>query len=188
VPRPRNAGFDQRILRAASEVLDEVGYDAFSMTEVARRAGVGRPALYRRFADRGELVLSLLVSSSLPPVDAVAGSAVDALATALRQLADSLADVPRAAIGAQLGMAIADEDVSRRVVAQSIGPATDRMMEIWRRGVESGELRADLDGEVALTTVSASIIQPLLILHWPVDGPWIDQVIEQFFEGARARG
>jgi AcrR family transcriptional regulator len=48
----------QRILAAAAEVFTERGLDV-SLDEVARRAGVGVGTVYRRFADKEELVATL---------------------------------------------------------------------------------------------------------------------------------
>jgi AcrR family transcriptional regulator len=48
----------QRILTAAAEVFTERGLDA-SLDEVARHAGVGVGTVYRRFADKDELVETL---------------------------------------------------------------------------------------------------------------------------------
>lgn len=54
--RPRDEAIDERVLVAALELLAEEGYAATTMTAVARRAGVGTPALYRRWSSRTELV------------------------------------------------------------------------------------------------------------------------------------
>jgi AcrR family transcriptional regulator len=54
--RPRDEAIDERGLAAALELLAEEGYAATTMTAVARRAGVGTPALYRRWSSRTELV------------------------------------------------------------------------------------------------------------------------------------
>jgi AcrR family transcriptional regulator len=48
----------QRILAAAAEVFTEHGLEV-SLDEVARRAGVGVGTIYRRFADKDELVETL---------------------------------------------------------------------------------------------------------------------------------
>jgi AcrR family transcriptional regulator len=50
----------QRILAAAAEVFTERGLDV-SLDEVARRAGVGIGTVYRRFADKEDLVDTLFV-------------------------------------------------------------------------------------------------------------------------------
>lgn len=54
--RPRDEGIDERVLAAALGLLAEEGYAATTMTAVARRAGVGTAALYRRWSSRTELV------------------------------------------------------------------------------------------------------------------------------------
>lgn len=54
--RPRDEAIDERIRTATLELLAEQGYAATTMTAVARRAGVGTAALYRRWPSRTELV------------------------------------------------------------------------------------------------------------------------------------
>ncbi|HEY6795354.1 MAG TPA: TetR/AcrR family transcriptional regulator [Kineosporiaceae bacterium] len=49
----------ERMLDACAEVLDEVGYDALTTREVARRAAVPIGTLYQFFADRQALCRSL---------------------------------------------------------------------------------------------------------------------------------
>jgi len=54
--RPRDEAIDERIRAATLDLLAEQGYAATTMTAVARRAGVGTAALYRRWPSRAELV------------------------------------------------------------------------------------------------------------------------------------
>jgi AcrR family transcriptional regulator len=61
--RPRDAAVDEAILRAGWAVLAEAGYVGLTFEAVAERAGCSRPALYRRFAGRRELVLALIETS-----------------------------------------------------------------------------------------------------------------------------
>src|SRR4051794_33679299 len=50
-----------RVLSAADAVLAEDGYDAFTTSAVAARAGVPPSSLYRWFADKDELATALLM-------------------------------------------------------------------------------------------------------------------------------
>jgi AcrR family transcriptional regulator len=50
----------EQLLDAALELIVEAGYGGVSMEAVARRAGVTKPVVYGLFADRGELLRSLL--------------------------------------------------------------------------------------------------------------------------------
>ena len=54
--RPRDPHADDAILAAARELLVEVGFERMTVTDVAARAGVGRPTVYRRYASKEELV------------------------------------------------------------------------------------------------------------------------------------
>ncbi len=50
-----------RILEAACDVLSEIGFRKTSMEEVARRAGVSRITLYRRFTDKQSLLHEVIL-------------------------------------------------------------------------------------------------------------------------------
>jgi AcrR family transcriptional regulator len=54
--RPRGPQTDERILEAARALLVEEGYDRLSYELVARRAGVTRPTIYRRWPTKIHLV------------------------------------------------------------------------------------------------------------------------------------
>lgn len=58
-PAPDDA--DARILAAAAEVIGAYGFRKTSMEDVARRAGVSRVTLYRRFADKDALVNAVVL-------------------------------------------------------------------------------------------------------------------------------
>jgi AcrR family transcriptional regulator len=58
--RPRNVAVDAAVLRAGWEVLAAAGYTGLTFEAVAEHAGCSRPALYRRFANKRDLVLELI--------------------------------------------------------------------------------------------------------------------------------
>ncbi|MEU4314091.1 TetR/AcrR family transcriptional regulator [Nocardia sp. NPDC024068] len=61
LPDPGPAPVDQTILDAARECVAEFGVRRTTLTEVARRAGVSRPTVYRRWPDSRALIGELLV-------------------------------------------------------------------------------------------------------------------------------
>jgi AcrR family transcriptional regulator len=54
--RPRDRRLDAAVLAATRRLLAEVGYRDLSIEAVARRSGVHRPAIYRRWPTKAELV------------------------------------------------------------------------------------------------------------------------------------
>src|SRR3954465_2590108 len=56
--RPLDRAKDQAITAAVVEVLARLGFSGFTMDEVALAAGVGKAAIYRRWAGKTELLAS----------------------------------------------------------------------------------------------------------------------------------
>jgi AcrR family transcriptional regulator len=54
--RPRDPAKDVAVLHATRELLVEVGYQGTTVVAIARRAGVGAPTIYRRWATKEALV------------------------------------------------------------------------------------------------------------------------------------
>ena len=60
-PAPESSGTDQRILDGALEEVAAAGTGAATMTGVARRAGVGRVTVFRRFGSKEALMERLVL-------------------------------------------------------------------------------------------------------------------------------
>src|SRR5689334_8191804 len=54
--RPRNPLIDEAVLRAAAELVVEVGYADLTIAAIAERAGTSKPAIYRRWPSKAHLV------------------------------------------------------------------------------------------------------------------------------------
>lgn len=64
--RPRDPHLDEALLQAAHEVFLERGYQHASLAEVARKAGVGTPAIYRRWPTKAALAIDIVERESGP--------------------------------------------------------------------------------------------------------------------------
>lgn len=60
IGRPRKAGYDERIQRAAVHVFAERGWLGFTFDRVAHEAGVGKPSVYRRWDSPQNLLFAAL--------------------------------------------------------------------------------------------------------------------------------
>ncbi|HWN00475.1 MAG TPA: TetR/AcrR family transcriptional regulator [Streptosporangiaceae bacterium] len=67
--RPADPGIERRVLAAALTVYGEVGWAGFTLDRVARRAPVGKAALYRRWPTKEDLLLAALEHLAEPPGD-----------------------------------------------------------------------------------------------------------------------
>ncbi len=65
--RPADPDIERRVLAAALSVYGEVGWAGFTLDRVARRAPVGKAALYRRWPSKEDLLLAALEHLAEPP-------------------------------------------------------------------------------------------------------------------------
>lgn len=69
--RPQSQALGQAILDSALDAIVEVGVEALSIADVARRAQTTPPAIYRRFASKAELLLAALEHDLMTVPEAV---------------------------------------------------------------------------------------------------------------------
>jgi AcrR family transcriptional regulator len=79
--RPRREGADEDILRATRDLLDEDGYAAFNVDNVAERTGIAKTTIYRRWPTRGALVVAAIDTAPVAvDADAIVEEAASRLA------------------------------------------------------------------------------------------------------------
>lgn len=162
--RPRSERADRAIVDATLELLAEHGFDGLTVEAVAARAGVGKATIYRRFSCRDALVADALSSlnDDLPPVPR-ASTARDTLVALLEQMRRrSHGSVSGRIMARVVGQAASNPELVRTFYERVVRHRRDRMLAVLSAGVESGELRDDVDLELAATL----LVGPLLYSIW----------------------
>lgn len=67
--RPRDASVDVRVLRETFDLLAEKGFRGLRIDEVARRAGVPKSTIYRRWSSLVELAVDAVDAALGPRMD-----------------------------------------------------------------------------------------------------------------------
>lgn len=187
MPRPRDPDIEHRAVAAAHALLAEGGPSAVTMEAVAARAGVSKPALYRRWDNRAHLLFDLTTQASVPSPMPDLGSFRDDMLAAARILATSMASADRDALSAQFAAMIADRAFARRVSDEMIDRDMQVVLSIWDRAVERGEIAADLDGARVLEDVVGAFLYRIVILHRPVDDDMIVGTVDRLVRAVTAR-
>ncbi len=185
--RPRDPEVTDAIIGATLRLLAEEGFPRMTMESVAKAAGVGKPAVYRRFRDKAELVAAAF-ATGLPVVDPPdLGDTRAELDILFEQL---VPPDPERWVGF-LGGLFAEHrrhpevvEAYRRGVLLPRRAAARRAVE---RGQARGDLRSDLDPEVLLDFVVGPGIARVLAGE-PIDEPWRRLGIALWWELASARG
>ncbi len=189
--RPRDPQTDRAILGATIELLAEVGYLQVSVAEVARRAGVSKPTVYRRWAKKSQLVVEALVTQMLPGTEAPSGSAADELLALTEQLISTLTRTPlgRVLPGLVAEMA-ADAELAHSYRDLVIEPNRARWRAAVQRGIERGELASDTDVELVLNALAGPLYFSLLITGDPIDDNYaraaVDLILARYGTAAAA--
>jgi AcrR family transcriptional regulator len=164
--RPRSARADEAIIESILEMLAE-GHtvDTLSMDAVAARAGVGKATIYRRWPNKEALVVDA-VASMKGPVPAIGGESVrEDLVTLLGRVGKNNETSHGGRIMSCLMPELHRSPSLQRCYQAVIEPRRAVMREVLARGVRTGELRADLDVELALTLLTGPILAQT-VLGW----------------------
>jgi AcrR family transcriptional regulator len=146
--RPLDPELSRAILDATIEVLAEDGYGQLTLGAVAQRAGVHRPAIYRRWPTKVDLVAAAVTSIVRTIPDPATGTVRDDLIEFLQRIARLLQRDRRVRFGFLLMAELAvDPDVVALVNARMVRPWRALVREIVERGEGRGQLRPGVDPE-----------------------------------------
>jgi AcrR family transcriptional regulator len=166
--RPRDPEADAAILRAALELFAERGVDGTSIEQIAKRAGVARLTVYRRWSSKEELLAQAIVYGRNAPeltdeeYDTLPYSEV--MARMVGSMADSIADRRLAPLLAQLmGSTFSHPELFDAFWAASGAKRREGGVRLIRRAVREGLLPADADPEVIVDIIIGALFYRLLV-------------------------
>jgi AcrR family transcriptional regulator len=185
--RPRDPRIDAAILRAAADLLVEIGYSNLTMAAVAGRAGTTKTALYRRWSSKAELVHEAAFPAAptaieTPPGDIAAD--IRAMLAAARDVFTS--PVVRAALPGLIADMAADAELNARVMERFI----DLFAAVQTRladAVERGQVHPDVNPDRLLEVIGgATMLRLLLQPDEPLGDDWVDQTTAILVHGVMA--
>ncbi len=134
---PQERGTDDAILDAAAELIVQLGVGRAQLAEIARRAGVSRPTVYRRWPDVRAVIGALLTREIAATRDAVRLTGTDraAFVDGVVEVAVRLRDHP--VLGALLRST--DSDTLFEYVVDRLGTSQRGLLEALRAGIVQGQ-------------------------------------------------
>ena len=166
--RPRDPEADAAILRAALELFAERGLDGTSIEQIAKRAGVARLTVYRRWSSKEELLAQAIVYGRNAPeltdeeYDTLPYPEV--LARMVGSMAESIADRRLAPLLAQLiGSTFSHPELFDAFWAASGAKRREGGVRLVRRAIREGLLPADSDPEIVVDIIIGSLFYRMLV-------------------------
>jgi len=183
--RPLDPDVTKAILEAVLRLIAKDGFARMSMEAVAREAAVGKPAVYRRFSDKAELVAAAF-ASVLRPVEPPDRGDTKA---EIRELFEAIIPPDPEGFVGFVGGLFAEHRRHPEMVeafrAAVLLPRREAALRVIRRGQQRGDLRTDLDENMLLDLVAGPGIARTFAGH-PIDEDWRNRMIELWWSVATA--
>lgn len=176
------------IRRAVMQELAAVGYGRLSIEAVARRAGVGKTAIYRRWNSKLELVLEIVsrvAGQSLPLPDT--GSLRGDLEVLLRIVARALGHP----LASQIIPDLLAEAARNPRIAQTLAQALrtnqrDIGILVLGRAVDRGEIPAGADPDEAVDLIVGPLYWRLAVARTPLPEAYLPRMAAAIAAGLGA--
>jgi AcrR family transcriptional regulator len=183
--RPRDGRADRAILSTTLELIAERGVHAFRTEDVAARAGVGKGSIYRRYRSKDALVTAAVAALvreeiRLPDTGSTRGDLLALMREAVELYSSPL---PARLMPNLIGAMAEHPELARAVRGGFIAGRRSALSEVLRRGVERGDLRPDLDLELALDVLGGPLFYRLLVTGGPLDEQLAEGVADLVMRG-----
>ena len=178
------------IRNAVMNELAEVGYGRLSIEAVARRAGVGKTAIYRRWSNKLEMVLEIVSdvagrSVPLPDTGSFAGDLALLMMIVSRALQHRIASqiipdlMAEAARNPQIAQTL---QTALRTHQQAVG---DKLV---GQAVARGELPAGTDPEIAVDLILGPLYWRLAVSRTPIGDDYLEKLSTAVISALRSSG
>jgi len=188
-PGGRSARVRADAIAATLTELAESGYSALSLENVARRAGVHKTTLYRRWGTREDLVLDAMLDRAAQRISVPDTGSLRQDLFELARTAAANAATPEVAAMARAVVAQAPYDsrlaaANRRFWDERL--ALDTV--IVARAIERGEVAAGTDPRQVIESLLGPIHLRLLLTGEPVDDSFLERVVDVVLTGVSRHG
>ncbi|OBA51905.1 TetR family transcriptional regulator [Nocardia sp. 852002-20019_SCH5090214] len=189
--RPRDPGIEARVFAAVQTVYWETGWSGFTIDAVAKTAGVGRAAIYRRWPTKIQLLIAALekLSPLHDPIDT--GTTRGDLKELTHQLLTGYQS--------QAGLIALRVALDARVFPELLEPLTRTISasrfattrDIVRRAIDRGDLPAATNITTLLEMLTGAALSHVLFSHKVIgppgpDAAYIERLVNMVMTGATA--
>ncbi|HEX2145188.1 MAG TPA: TetR/AcrR family transcriptional regulator [Glycomyces sp.] len=186
-PGGRTAKVREAVLRAAGDALAESGFDRLDLAEIARRAGVGKTTVYRRWGSIPGLVADLLgemAADSLPRTET--GSLLGDLTAQARLVQSTLSDPRQGPLFKALITAAGCDAQTSAALHRFYATRTAEWAPCVEAAIARGEIPEGTDPADVIRAVSAPLYYRFLVSGDPIDNDSADRAARATVAAARA--
>ncbi|GAA3081544.1 TetR/AcrR family transcriptional regulator [Streptomyces rectiviolaceus] len=189
--RPRSEAVERSIVEGVLKMIEDgVPLADLSIERIARTAGVGKATIYRRWSGKEELFVDILRGVDDPPPELAGESMRGDLVTLLDHLRRRGVNMRSSALLHNVFAQMKSlPKLWEAYHATVVEPQRRVMIGVLRRGVENGELRADVDIVLANDLfVGPMLVRTVLRPDAPLDEDLAERIVDTVLAGLRPTG
>jgi len=153
------------------------GFGRLTIEAVAARSGVGKPTIYRSWANAQELAMAALLVRPLPEAEPNGATAQAALGAQMRGLVTAFASTRGRQITMALAAADPESEFTKAFRNQVILSSRNAGRGILEQALDRGEIVPPIDIEALLDMIYGPVFFRLLVGHRPVSPEFGDAIV-----------
>jgi len=153
----RSRASAEAILDAAQALLEEAGYAGFSIEQVAKRAGAGKPTIYRWWSGKAALLLDVYSRQKLVLNDSDTGTLEGDLVALIRGLWRFWRETSAGGAFRSIIAEAQSDPAAQQALRRFMAERRYHVVDIFERAAARGELQPEVDMETALDIVTGYI-------------------------------
>lgn len=167
--RPRNDAAREKVLSAARSLMADGGIGAVTIEALATMSGVTRPTIYRSWPNAQAVAMAALIAGTPRTEATLYGRSISKdLTRVIEDVVASFSSPSGRSAAALIATADQSTELAKAFRHQILLRTRETLMGLLRKAIEDGELRADLDVEIASDILLAPVFFRLLVGHKPM--------------------
>lgn len=187
--RPRDEETRKRILRAALELMEEVGFAQVTAERIAAKAGASKATLYRWWPNKAAVLIEAFretVEPELPFPDT--GSFRDDIQVQVRNFARVLSGCAGKTLRAFIVAARSDPEFSAAFRANWSDPRRAQARNSLKRSQRRGQLRTNVDLDLVLDVLYGPLYYRFLVKNELPSQKYAESLVDLLLEGLSREG
>ena len=175
------------IIDAVYALLQEKSVRDLTMEEVAKRAKVGKPTLYKWWPTKATLVLAMLCERMAPKLEKPTDlTAEESLRFRVRRLIDAFNGPFGKIVAGLIAEGQSEPGILQEFFDRWVSPRRNATIADLQRGKNTGELRSEIEPELLNDAIFGAIYYRLLLRSGPLTKRFGEELVEHVLGGQRA--
>lgn len=182
--RPRSVRAHEAVLDATIELLQEGGYPSATIDAISGRSGVSKATIYKHWPSRTAVAVEAfgkLMESAVPMPDT--GTARGDFSEQIRLVSRFYTSDLGQVYAQLLAAGVSDPAGARFFRDYFLGDRRKAIAKVWQRALDRGEVKAEVDVEVAIDVLFGPLIFRLLTGHASLTRGEADAVADAVLTG-----